>query len=282
MKKYLPKRKTPLGMDERPSVRVATPPGVAQLITAPASETRLMTLPDLIAGVEDNRKTLTVFNADGETVATLRDHFADRNVRVVGERTESGRPGEFVTLSEDGDVLAAATLEDLAPVLAGDAVLGIDERPCRSLLARLDETLFTSWNRTELVAASREIEDRAFRVGSGQLHAGFQHTGTLANELPVYARLGSTAVEVHAYAVPDGEPPTCEDVRFHLDGAEEIARSWFVVFDGGDEDAACALLAEERFPGEFYGFWTYDGPTVGWVVDYLAETYGTRASATDR
>jgi DICT domain-containing protein len=47
-----------------------------------------------------------------------------------------------------------------------------------------------------------------------------------------------------------------------------------VAFDGGDtEMESCALLAEERRDGEFYGFWTYDPSMVDELVAYLETTY---------
>ncbi|PSQ59906.1 MAG: histidine kinase, partial [Halobacteriales archaeon SW_9_67_25] len=35
----------------------------------------------------------------------------------------------------------------------------------------------------------------------------------------------------------------------------------------------CALLAEEREERTFYGFWTYDGSTVEYVLDHLRARY---------
>jgi DICT domain-containing protein len=234
-----------------------------------------MSLSELISGVENHQKTVTVFNTDESVVSQLREYFTDRNVSVVSEATDSGRPGQFVTLSEHGKVLTATSLETLEPLLDGEASLGLDERPYSSLLAHLDETMFTSWDTQQMVAASREIEDRAFRVDSGTLHAGFQYTSTLTNELPVYERLGSTNVDVHAYAVPDSEFPQSEGLTLHVEQAEELERSWFVVFDGGTPETHCALLAEERSPRSFYGFWTYDESTVDWLVEYLDTQYDT-------
>ena len=49
-----------------------------------------MSLTELIAGVEDHEKTLTVFNAGEETIETLREQFHDRNVSVSGEPTSNG------------------------------------------------------------------------------------------------------------------------------------------------------------------------------------------------
>jgi DICT domain-containing protein len=139
----------------------------------------------------------------------------------------------------------------------------------------MDETMFTSWSIEQMVAASREIEDRAWRVGEGSLHAGFQYLSTLRGELPVYERLGSKNLDVHAYAAPDEDPPEHEGFTLHIERAEEIEKSWFVVFDGdGVDENKCALLAEEREPRKFYGFWTYDPDTVDWIIDHLESTYG--------
>lgn len=234
-----------------------------------------MSLRDLIGGVEGHEKTLTVFNADESVVAEIREYFADRNVSVESEQTPSGRPGQFVTLSDSGEVLTAAGFSDLRQMLEGDGVtLGLRERPYQPILDHLDETMFTSWSVDQMVAASREIEDRAYRVGSGTLRAGFQYMSTLQNELPVYERLGSTDVNVHAYAYPDVDPPDNDEFVLHLIRAGEIRETWFVVFDGGpDPEDKCALLAEEREGRTFYGFWTYDESTVDWILDYLESTY---------
>jgi DICT domain-containing protein len=235
-----------------------------------------MTLSELIAGVEDHQKTLTVFNADEAVTEELRSRFADRNVRVRTESTPSGKPGEFVTLSGDGEVVTATGLSDLQAMLEDEGkVVGLADSPYRTILDHLDETMFTSWSIEKMVAASREIEDRAWRVGEGQLHAGFQYLSTLRGELPVYERLGSKNLDVHAYAVPDEDPPDHEGFTLHLERSEEIERSWFVVFDGnGVDENKSALLAEEREPRQFYGFWTYDPDTVDWIIEYLDSTYG--------
>jgi hypothetical protein len=232
-----------------------------------------MSLSELIAGVEDHEQTLTVFNAEESVVADLREQFADRNVHVRAERTESGRPGEFVTLSDDGEVVTATGLAAFRDSVAGPDI-SLSEAPYRPILDNLDETMFTSWSISQLVAASREIEDRAARVGGGTLHAGFQTVSTLKGELDLYEHLGERGVEVHAYAVPDEESPTHSEFTLHTDRGSEIAESWFVVFDGdGDDEQKCALLAEEREPRAFYGFWTYDPSTVDYIIDHLVSRY---------
>ena len=251
------------------------------------SHARRMSLSELIAGVEEHEKTLTVFNAQEDAVISeLHDRFADRNVTVTSESTPSGKPGEFVTLSENGEVLTATSLSDLKQMLAEtDAAIGLSDSPYRPILDHMDDTMFTSWSIEQMVRASREIEDRAWRVGEGTVHAGFQYLSTLRGELPVYERLASKDLDIHAYGAPDEDPPDNEGITLHIERASEIEESWFVVFDGGEsaagrgdtEDAAdskCALLAEERDPREFYGFWTYDPDTVDWILDYLESTYG--------
>jgi hypothetical protein len=234
-----------------------------------------MTLSELIAGVEEHEKRLTVFNADDAVAEEFREYFADRNVTVATETTPSGKPGKFVTLSENGEVLTATGIADFAEIVNDDSMLGVEQSPYRPILDHLDETMFTSWGIDQMVSASREIEDRAWRVGEGQLHAGFQYLSTLRGELPVYERLASKNLDVHAYAAPDEDPPNHEGFTLHIERADEIERSWFVVFDGnGADESKCALLAEERGDREFYGFWTYDPDTVDWIVDYLDSTYG--------
>ncbi|WP_096393576.1 DICT sensory domain-containing protein [Halorubrum trapanicum] len=247
-----------------------------------------MSLIELIAGVEAHEATLTVFNADPAVTDELREHFADRNVRIVDDQTASG-PEEFAVLARDGEFVTAATVDDLlsrpggdgsedtrgggdAPGVAG----GGGDRVGRPVLDHLDETMFTSYSREDMVAASREIEDRAWRVGDGALHAGFQTLDVLTGEADTYDLLGEKErLDVHAYAADEGEAPDVEHYTVHVGETAEIRETWFVAYDGGGyEDAKCALLAEERAPGEFYGFWSYDPETVDYIIDYLTERYG--------
>ncbi|MFC6732504.1 MULTISPECIES: DICT sensory domain-containing protein [unclassified Haladaptatus] len=239
-----------------------------------------MSLVEIIAGVEAHEKLLTVFNpqADQSLVPQLRDALKDRNVRVELETTKDGAPYDFAVLSRDGEFETAfplSTLEAITNPTPGDDDLGWNDEAYRPILQHLDETMFTSRSIKEMVQASREIEDRAWRLGRGRLHAGFQYLSTLSGELHVYEKLGTKDIEVHAYATPDTDVPDHEGFILHLERASEIEKTWFVIFDGAGNDIdKCALLAEERAPREFYGFWTYDPKTVDWILDYLDETYG--------
>lgn len=235
-----------------------------------------MSFTELISGVEDHKKTLTVFNADDSTISTLGERFHDRNISVRGERTPSGAPRSFAVLSEDEEFVTAA---DIETVLAeeGESDPGFEGDSYRPILDHLDETLFTSYDIEQMVAASREIEDRAWRIGKGSLYSGFQRLSILSEQMDIYEQLASKGtLDVHAYAVPDADVPEHDtDLTIHVERSDEIERSWFVAYDGAGVDVnKCALLAEEREPRSFYGFWTYDPSTVDWIIDHLESTYG--------
>jgi hypothetical protein len=240
-----------------------------------------MSLTELISGVEDHEKCLTVFNTDAETIEAVRDQFRDRNLSVRGDRTESGRPGSFAVLSseregEDDEFVTATSLDEvLTP--PGAVENDLDGEVRHPILDHLDETMFTSYDIKQMVSASREIEDRAWRLGKGSLYAGFQRLSILEDQMDIYTRLASQdGLDVHAYAYPDASVPEHDtDLTIHVERTDEIADSWFVVYDGDGVDVnKCALLAEEREPRAFYGFWTYDPDTVDWLVDYLEDAYG--------
>jgi hypothetical protein len=239
-----------------------------------------MTLSELISGVEDHRKTLTVFNADEGALETLREQFNDRNLAVTGDETDAGSP-VFAVLSESGEFLTAVALDDvLRPPEPAEQEPGFEADAHQPILDHLDETMFTSYDTGQMVAASREIEDRAWRVGRGALHSGFQTLSVLETQLDVYTQLAERNLDVHAYAYPEGKVPDHgTDLTVHVERTEEIHNSWFVVYDGAGVDVnKCALLAEEREPRLFYGFWTYDPDTVDWIIDHLESTYGLLAS----
>jgi DICT domain-containing protein len=234
-----------------------------------------MSLRSVIDGVESREKTLTVYDADETLVSALREYFASQQV-VVDEGTAVGGPAGFATLSEGDRLLTAIDLDDLSTPLDG----GRDLNPAfQTLLGHLDGTTFSSYDARQMVATSREIEDRAWRARAGQLHAGFQYFSALASQEAVYTRLAERDLDIHVYAAPDGaEVELPEGVTIHDESAAEITDSWFVVFDGGGTPSdKCALLAEERQPDAYYGFWTYDPTIVDDILAHLTEQYVTVA-----
>lgn len=230
-----------------------------------------VSLSDIINEVAGRRRLLTVIDPPDESVvAELRDRLRTRNVRIeVAEQSPAGdHPSGYAVLSnpETGEVLAAA---DTAHVGEADGI--------GALAAALDSTLFTSFDIDRMMAATREVEDRAWRVGEGRLHAGFQRPAAITEQVSVYEDLTTSDLEIHAYAAPSPDLPELGGVTVHESTTEEIQQSWFVVFDGGpDRRNACALLAEERGDEDerrFYGFWTYDPALVARIDEYLQAQY---------
>lgn len=230
--------------------------------------------------VKRHEKELAVFNPGdgGFIVEEIASHFETRNVRVTSYRTASGSPKRLAVLSDESSVLAVLGVSDLWQRL-GDTQSGSrhaesETSPQGSVLGHLKETTFTSYDNDQLLYASREIEDRARRVGDGSLHAGFQRVSVLEDETAVYTDLAHKGIEIHTYGIPDTTPPNIGSGDVHAIPSNEIATSWFVVYDGGGDDTQkSALLAEERGENSFYGAWTYDPRIVDAVLKHLEGTY---------
>jgi DICT domain-containing protein len=235
-----------------------------------------MTLGDLIRNAESREKTLTVYGSSDDA-AELREYFASQQV-TVAEGTATGAPDGFAVLSDGGRTLAAVDTADLSGPLT--ATVG-RERALGDLLEHLDDTTFTSYDPTQMLATTREIEDRAWRVGSGRIHAGFQCAEAFETQRPTYGDLARKALDIDVYLQPSDGLDAPEGVTVHEEEGEEIERTWFVAFDGDGDDAhKCALLAEERGDldaegrdREFYGVWTYDPELVDAAIGYLDRTY---------
>lgn len=257
-----------------------------------------MALQDVLGSVERSERTLTVFNPtasaavptggergkrgkeeeradERDLVAELEAALADRNVTVQSATTPSGRPENFAVLEVDGVVLATVDVAALDGLLDGAMSdgLGFDTDAYDVVLRHLQEATFTSYDRPRMLEATREIEDRAFRVGHGHLRAGFQTLDRLAAQRERYVELARRGLDVTVYAAPGGERPELPGVTVLTSDAEEIRDHWFVAFDGGGENGQqSALLAEERADG-FYGCWTYDADVVSWICTHLADRY---------
>ncbi|WP_101297850.1 sensor protein [Halegenticoccus soli] len=231
-----------------------------------------MSLKDLIREIEGRRKTVTVFAHEEDP--ELGSYFDDWHVAVEHEPLPRDDYEGFIVVSEGDRYLgsvglgAVTALESPRICDPGDRELA--EADLHYLLELLDDTLFTSFDRRRMLAASREFEDRAARVGRGTLYAGFQSLSAMRAQISVYRGLGSIAgLSVRVYGRADWEPPAIPGVTAHriADDADE-ADVWFVTYDGGGNPLyKCALVAEEVLPGTFYGFWTYDPALVDRVVD---------------
>ncbi|MFB6120184.1 MAG: DICT sensory domain-containing protein [Halobacteriaceae archaeon] len=219
-----------------------------------------MALSDLVSEVRGREKTLVVSGPPetARVAAELRSHFAMENVAV---EFEEGEKPLSVRLRDGDGVLVE---------LEGESARSVTESTSDDgLRAHLDEQTFTSYESDEMLAATREIEDRAWRVGAGALHAGFQFFSAFEEQVEVYRRLASVDLDVHVYAAPDVSPPEGPFETYRI-GNPALTSIWFVAFDGdGDPEQKCALVAEERTPDSYYGFLTYDPDLVDEVLAEL-------------
>lgn len=220
-----------------------------------------MALPDLVSDVRGREKTLAVSGPpEAESLAAeLRSHFAAENVAV-----------EFSSATNPVTVRLRDGSETLVEV-EGEEARSLTNLTVYSdrLRRHLDEQTFTSYDRSEMLAATREIEDRAWRVGDGSLYAGFQFFSTFEDQLEVYRRLASVSLDVHVYAAPDVTPPE-GPFETHRTSDPALTSIWFVAFDGGGTtDQKCALVAQEQGPDRYYGFLTYDPSLVDDVIGEL-------------
>lgn len=229
-------------------------------------------LDTFIDDIERRRKRLTVYAPDDETGVDAQ--FATRNADVEHQRLGSSAE-PFVVVHEGGEFAGAIALSELRELLAPPVGwLGRnDDRPAvySALFELLEDTVFTALDRRQLLAASREIEDRVRRVGTGTFHAGFQSLSRFRPQADAYRHLAASSdLDIHVYGAADWSPPEIAGVTYHLSEGDPVERFWFLAFDGGGDDSqACALLARER-DGGYVGFWTYDPDLVSRITASLA------------
>lgn len=170
----------------------------------------------------------------------------------------------FLVVREDEEFVAAIDLEAVREFLEPpihdpwDGLL--DETTYRRVIEVFESTVWHDLDRRQLLAVSREIENRAWQVGSGTLRVGFQRSSALEAMVPVYTRLAAeSGLDIHVYIDDEWAQPSIPGVTIHAESGDEIGSFWFLVFDGdGDELWNSALLANETDPGEFDGFWVDD------------------------
>ncbi len=266
-----------------------------------------MTLADVIATVQDREKTLNIYNTDSAVVADIMSGLADRNVTVSAETTATGHPEEAAILCDDEEVIAVAGVESLqdATKRAADKREGRYPRsrfptpkqlrherersgdpqtPGEELLDAISDRTFTSYDTRQMIYLSREIEDRAWRVGTGRIHSGFQRVDAITDQRRKYRRLAKRGLDVHVYAgEPEATPPNINGVTAHLEGTSELASTWFVVFDGGQDPLQkSALLADRREGDSYYGVVTYEPQLVDRVLEYLTHRYQSSGTAPEQ
>lgn len=237
-------------------------------------------LRDAFEIVDRRRKTLEIHTDDESVFAALRDQFEARTVDVTHRSLGSIDETGFVIVRDgDGRFRGALGLDQFEAILSPEChppweLAGTDVDHAE-LFGFLENTLFSSYDRRQMIVTSREIEERAWRVGTGRLYAGFQRAAALRDQSDVYERLGERgSLAVAAFVDGSWDVALTDAVTVVAESADELGSFWFVAFDGGENEVHhCALVAEERDADQYSGFWTFDPSMVSELFSYLESTY---------
>jgi hypothetical protein len=237
-------------------------------------------LRDTLETVGQRRKTLEVHTDEEPVIAEFRHQFDTRNVDVAHRRLGSLDETGFVVIRDgDGEFQGALGLDQFEAILSPEIhppwELADTEYDRADLFDFLENTLFSSYNRRQMLATSREIEERAWRVGTGRMYVGFQRVAALRPHTYLYDRLAARgSIDVAVFLDGDCDVTLADAVTVVTDTDSELGAFWFLVFDDGESGShSCALLAEERGDGQYYGFWTFDPTIVSELIGHLETTY---------
>lgn len=232
-------------------------------------------LHSLIAEVRHREQQFTVYRRGDRP--DIEAWLVDHGVAVESRSLPSGGPDPFIEIRTDGEVVGVIGVDALEGLLTppihrpGDRD-GISDG-YRALFDLLERTVVSGVNRRELLAVSREIEDRAYRVGEGTLRVSFQTLSRFRSQTAVYRTLAAeTDLDIHIYALDDWTPPKIGGLTYHTEDVERLEPHWVLAYDGGPRDSqACGLVAREHLE-DYAGFWTNDPSLVEEIATALAET----------
>lgn len=216
-----------------------------------------MVFGDILAGIKRRRRRLVFYNVESaEHCNRIIDYVGVHDV-VIEYTSDERFPESTVAIETSDETLSVDDIGTVAAYIDAweSSLAGVGDQP--ALFGALDETLFRSSNKRQLLLASRLIETRAAQIGYGRLSAGFQQLSLAEHQIPFYTALPS-GITVSLYGEPDWIPPADTEIEAYAPKAEAHADYWWVIFDGTPHQSHhAALLAEERAPGEYTGFWTY-------------------------
>ncbi|MEF8821022.1 MAG: DICT sensory domain-containing protein [Halovenus sp.] len=226
----------------------------------------------LLAEIQNQGRQFTVYEGDEES--GIPSQFETHAVSVRQEELPPGGPAPFVVIEQDGEFAGALPVDELQKLIEPPIVRPGERTDVSEgfgvLFEVLDDTVFTAMNRKQLLAVSREIEDRATRVRTGTLRTSFQNRSRLEPQIELYRYLASHSdLDIHIYGIEPADASPIPGVTYHR-GAQ-LDRYWSLAFDGGDhESQSCALVARET-PNGYDGFWTYDPVLVDEILSTLAD-----------
>ncbi|WP_459191766.1 DICT sensory domain-containing protein [Halosimplex sp. J119] len=218
-------------------------------------------------------KTVTTYGPD--PYADLQPLLERFDVQLAHEYLPVPESEGFLTVNVDGQSLGSISAAAFGELRDPDSGMpwNVSTRKSafRDLVELLAGTTFVMDDRRHLLATAREIEDRAFRTGEGNLYTSFQSLSAFRAQLPVYERLvDRTELRATVFGAPDWDPPAVDGVAVRLDEGSDLTDFWVVAFDGaGDDDAKCAMIAEELDSGEYTGVLTYERDVVDELTTYL-------------
>jgi hypothetical protein len=231
-------------------------------------------LDSIVADRREADRGLVIYRRDEEQ--DPGEWFTNHGVAVEYRPLPPNGPDPFVVIQEDGEFAGTLGVAELTwltepPIVRPGDREGLSEG-YRVLFDLFDETVFTTMERRELLAVSREIEDRVYRTGTGTFHVSFQALSAFESQLEPYRRLAAdTDVDVHIHGLADWTPPAIPGITYHAYSESMLERYWALAFDGGDERAQpCGLVAQEE-AGGYSGFWTDEAETVEEILTELAE-----------
>lgn len=243
----------------------------------------------LIARIDEERPTLSVYNYDGDesTLSDLETHCETMNVGFRVDTLPHETPRNLAVLHRGEDVIDVVQIQSLLNALGMEEtnLEAFEDATPLDAITDLSRSTFGARGASKefLIDISHVIEMTASRTGVGELHAGFQQLSNCFEDSEarrIYQRLAESGVEVHVYGAPDVDPPDIPGITVHAETSDEIANSWFVAYDGaGDPQDAATLLVEQRAPDTYHGFWTYDAGISGDLLSYLGREYPERQSA---
>ena len=239
-------------------------------------------LPEIIDDIQGTGQTLTLYNVTAcrDVVGLIADHFDVTSVAVKHGATDDGTPENFAVLEEEGEFLAACDVDQLGAAVDPGRALDFGGSPSfdyPDLLHEVDQSVFSEYGKRRMILASRDIEKRAWDHRAPALHVGFQEFSRLRTQMDLYRRL-TDKLTVHLYGAPDWEPPL-DNVELHGYETDEIRDHWFVVYESGGrrEPGPCSILAQEREPNVYAGFWTGRRAIADQILDCLRVEYPANA-----
>lgn len=231
-------------------------------------------LDSLLADARASDHQFIIHSDDPDTAA--KNWFRNHNVDVIHRPLPAGTPRPFLVVERDGEFVGVIDLSEVErllepPIVPPEPREELSES-YRELFDVLADTVFTSIQRQELLAVSREIEDRAYRVGDGTLHVSFQRLSAFQSQQAVYETLAAeTTLDIHVHGVDDWTPPKSSEISYHTLHSELLEPYWVMAFDGGpDETQTCGLVAEELPEQGYTGFWTHDESMVSRILQRVS------------